>query len=68
MAVPSAGLMLTGMLKRSLAVLLWFYAGWYAGAMVAFHLGLLPILGPILGTAAAAIMALDPRRIIWTRR
>jgi hypothetical protein len=55
------------MLKRSLAVLLWFYTGWYAGALIAYHLGLSEVLGPILGTAAAALFAGDPRRIIWVR-
>jgi hypothetical protein len=56
------------MLKRSLAVLLWFYAGWYAGALIAYHLGISEILGPILGTAAGGLIALDPRRIIWVRQ
>ena len=55
------------MKKRALAALLWFYAIWYAGAMVAHVMGLSPVLGPILGTAAAAIIAGDPRRMIWTR-
>ena len=56
------------MKKRALAALLWFYTAWYAGAMVADALGLSAALGPILGTAAAAIVAGDPRRIIWTGR
>ncbi len=55
------------MKKRTLAALLWFYAAWYGGAMVAHVLGLSPVLGPILGTAAAAIVAGDPRRLIWSR-
>ena len=55
------------MKKRASAALLWFYAAWYLGAMIAHMLGLSPVLGPILGTAAAAIVAGDPRRIIWTR-
>ena len=55
------------MKKRAAAALLWFYAAWYAGAMVAHVLGLSAALGPILGTAAAAIVAGDPRRIIWSR-
>jgi hypothetical protein len=54
------------MKKRTVAALLWFYTAWYAGAMVANLLGLSAALGPILGTAAAAIFAGDPRRIIWT--
>jgi hypothetical protein len=55
------------MKKRALAALLWFYSMWYVGAMVASVLGLSAALGPILGVAAAAIVAGDPRRIIWTR-
>lgn len=56
------------MKKRVLAAVLWFYAAWYTGAMVAHFLGLSPALGPILGTAAAAIVAGDPRRVIWSHR
>lgn len=55
------------MKKRVLAAVLWFYAAWYAGAMVAHFAGISPALGPILGTAAAAIVAGDPRRLIWAR-
>lgn len=53
------------MKKRTLAAILWFYTGWYAGAMIAAFLGLGPALGPIVGTAAAAIFAGDPRGLIW---
>jgi len=55
------------MKKRALAAVLWFYAAWYLGSMVAYVLGLSDALGPIFGTAAAAIVAGDPRRLIWTR-
>ena len=55
------------MKKRALATVLWFYSMWYAGAMIAQLAGLSPALGPILGTAAATIIAVDPRRIIWTK-
>ena len=51
------------MMKRIAASVLWFYAGWVAGAMLAFVLG----ISPILGTAAAALIAGDPRGIIWTK-
>ncbi|HEY3523905.1 MAG TPA: hypothetical protein VGK63_09380 [Candidatus Limnocylindrales bacterium] len=54
--------------KRLLATFLWFYAGWYAGAMIAHVLVLSPALGPIVATAAAAIIGGDPRGIIWTVR
>jgi hypothetical protein len=55
------------MKKRALAAVLWFYAIWYAGATIAQVFSLSPALGPILGTAAAALIAGDPRGIIWTR-
>lgn len=57
-----------GMKKRILATFLWFYAGWYAGAIAAWILGVSPMLGPILGTAAAALVVADPRRIFWFPR
>lgn len=55
------------MKKRAAATLLWFYSMWYAGAMIATLFGLSPALGPILGTAAAAIVGGDPRNLIWSR-
>lgn len=56
------------MTKRILAMALWFYTGWYAGALLADFLAVSPMLGPIIGAAAAALIAGDPRRIIWTVR
>ncbi len=56
------------MTKRVLATLLWFYAGWYAGAMTAALFGISPALGPIIAVSAAAIIGGDPRGIIWGRR
>ena len=56
------------MKKRIAATILWFYAGWVVGALFAFATGLTPALAPILGTAAAAIIAGDPRHMIWARR
>lgn len=55
------------MKKRVTAAVLWFFAGWYAGATIAFVLGLPPVLGPIFATAASALIAGDPRAVIWTR-
>lgn len=55
------------MKKRALSAILWFYTGWYAGAMIAHALGLAMILGPVLGVTAAALIAGDPRGIIWHR-
>lgn len=56
------------MTKRLLATALWFYAGWYGGALLADFLGVSAVLGPIVGAAAAALIAGDPRRIIWSVR
>jgi hypothetical protein len=56
------------MTKRVLAAMLWFYAGWYAGAMLAEVFGISALLGPIIGAAAAGLVVGDPRRIIWTTR
>jgi hypothetical protein len=55
------------MSKRIFAAILWFYTGWYAGAMAAELLGVSPFLGPLLGATAAVLIAGDPRRIIWSR-
>jgi hypothetical protein len=55
------------MKKRVLSAVLWFYCGWYAGAMIAAVVGISPVLGPILGATAAFLMAGDPRGIIWRR-
>lgn len=56
------------MKKRVLSAFLWFYCGWYAGAMIAAMLGISPVIGPILGAVAAALIAGDPRGIIWPRK
>lgn len=59
-------------MKRTVAALIWFYTGWTAGAFIDFVAGMNgvtigPVLGIVLGTAAAAIIAGDPRQLIWTR-
>ena len=59
-------------MKRVAAALLWFYTGWTAGSFIDFVAGMGgvfigPVLGVVLGTAAAAIFAGDPRRLIWSR-
>ena len=53
--------------KRVLAAVLWFYAGWYAGDVIASFLSVGPALGLILGTASSAIVTVDPRRVFWAR-
>ena len=56
------------MKRRILAMFMWFYAFWYAGAIIADTFGLSPLLGPIMGAAAAAMFVGDPRKIIWPSR
>jgi lambda repressor-like predicted transcriptional regulator len=56
------------MKRRILAIFLWFYAWWYAGAIVADVLGVSPMLGPIIGAVAAALFVGDPRKIVWPSR
>lgn len=54
------------MKKRICAALLWFYTGWYGGAILAAYLGVSPMLGPIIGLTAAALFVGDPRKVIWS--
>ena len=54
--------------KRIISAALWFYAGWTLGALIATVLDLNGLLGPVIGVAAAALFAGDPRQIIWTSR
>jgi len=53
--------------KRIAAAVLWFLACWTAGSFFSYTLGLDPLVGPIVGIAAAGLFAGDPRRIIWVR-
>jgi hypothetical protein len=62
-AAPHAG----EMKKRIASAILWFYAAWYGWAILAAALGLSDLAGPVIGAAAAALFAGDPRRIIWRR-
>ena len=55
------------MTKRVVAAFLWFYTGWYAGAMIASLFGISPVVGPIIGVAAAGLVVVDPRRMFWAR-
>jgi hypothetical protein len=56
------------MKKRVAATFLWFYAGWYAGALLAEFLGVSALIGPVIGAAAAGMFAGDPFRVIWTAK
>lgn len=56
------------MTKRIVAGVLWFFAGWYGGALLADFLGVSALVGPVIGAAAAALVAGDPFRVFWTAR
>src|SRR5829696_6141866 len=56
----------TDMKRRILAMFLWFYAWWYAGAIIADAFGFSPLIGPLIGAAAAALIVANPRTIIWS--
>jgi hypothetical protein len=53
-------------MKRAAAFALWVFSFWYLGSAIALTLGISDALGPILGLAAGSVIALDPRRLIWT--
>ena len=56
------------MIKRLGMSLIWFYAGWYAGAMAAFFGGFTPLVGPLVGVLAAAFYIGDTRGMWGVRR
>lgn len=55
------------MSKRIVSLVLWFYAGWTLGGLIAYTTGVSDLIGPILGIACAAIFVGDPRHLIWVR-
>jgi hypothetical protein len=52
-------------MKRVIAALLWFNAGWTVGAFASWMTGVDALVGPLLGIVAAALIAGDPAGIIW---
>jgi hypothetical protein len=53
--------------KRLIAGVLWLFAGWYLGNLLAFFFGLSDFFGPILGVIAALFVAGDPFGLLWAR-
>ena len=51
------------MKRRVVIVLLWFYAAWYAAAMVAGTLGYPEPIGPIAGAIVATLVTIRLRRV-----
>jgi hypothetical protein len=55
------------MIKRVVAVPLWFVAGWTVAAMGAFVFGLPSWLVPMTAISVAAFVGLDPAGWFWAR-
>ena len=55
------------MAKRIASGVLWLLAGWYLGNILAYHAGWNMLFGPVLGIAAAVIVAGDPFGLLWRR-
>ncbi len=55
------------MIKRVVAVPLWFVAGWMVAAMGAFVFGLPSWLVPMTAVSVAAFVGLDPAGLFWPR-
>ncbi len=54
------------MKTRLLSTVLWFFAAWYVGNILAAVLGANALVGPIVGIAAGTLVGLDPFRVLWT--
>jgi hypothetical protein len=55
------------MIKRVIAVPLWFVSVWLMYGLVAYFLGVPDGGGAILGALTAALIALDPTGAFWGR-
>ena len=55
------------MSKRLLASFLWFGAAWFGYEIVWSLIGVPRFMGPVLATAVAAFVAVDPMTLFWPR-
>lgn len=56
------------MSKRTLAAILWFFAGWVGAGGVFAMSGLPSELGMIVGAVIAALIDWDPKGWIWAKQ
>ncbi len=54
-------------MKRNVAAVLWFIAGWWGGSLAAGLLGLPMILAYLPGIALAVWVRWDPMGLFWAR-
>jgi hypothetical protein len=52
-------------IRRTVAVALWFLVGWATGGLIAFALGTPAALAPGVGLLAAGLVAWDPAGLLW---
>jgi hypothetical protein len=50
---------------RIASAILWFLAGWLAVGSIAIHVGVNPVVGPLVGIAWAALVVIDPKDVVW---
>jgi hypothetical protein len=55
------------MQKRAIGAVLWFAAVWFTYEVIWSMTGVPRAIGPILATAAAAMVAIDPTGWFWSR-
>ena len=56
------------MSKRTLAAILWFFAGWVGAGSVFAMAGMPSELGMIVGAVVAALIDWDPKGWIWAKQ
>lgn len=54
-------------MKRAVAAFLWFFVGWFVGAVAAWAIGLGPLVAPVVAILLAALIFADPLGWIWIR-
>lgn len=56
------------MTKRIVVLALWFCVGWTLGGFLSWSVGSPDFLGPLLGSACAAAVTLNPKTSVLTLR
>jgi hypothetical protein len=54
------------MVKRGIGTVLWFIAAWTASSMLAYAFSLPLWIVAVVASTAAVLVAVDPRRVIWS--
>jgi hypothetical protein len=54
------------MIKRGFATVLWFVTAWMLVSALDLAMALPFWVAPVVATVAAALIALDPRHVLWS--